>query len=47
MSSYKAIGHTVFKKEGGKLKKVGTTKGRVQDYLAALYMHADKGKKKK
>ena len=47
MSPYVAKGKTVFKKENGKLKKVGTTKGRVQDYLAALYMHADKGKKKK
>jgi hypothetical protein len=36
---YKAKGKCVYKKDTG--AKVGCTKGNVNDYLAALYMHAD------
>ena len=45
---YMHIGQTVYKKnaDGTRGAKVGTTKGSVHDYLAALHMHADKGKKK-
>ena len=43
---YKVKGKIVYNKETG--KKVGTTKGSVANYLAALYANADKkGKKKK
>ena len=42
---YTSKGKTVYKKESGKLKKVGTAKGSVKDYLTALYM-AEKDKKK-
>ena len=40
------VGNTVYKKnaDGSRGAKVGTTKGSVKKYLAALYMHADKGK---
>jgi hypothetical protein len=41
---YSVRGKTVYNKKTG--KKVGTTKGRVADYLAALYAN-EKGKKKK
>jgi hypothetical protein len=43
-----SVGKTVYKKnpDGSRGEKVGTTKGSVKDYLAALYMHADKKKKK-
>jgi len=45
MSPYRIVGKTVFNKKTG--KKVGTTKGRVADYLAALYAHEGINKKKK
>ena len=41
---YKVKGKTVYKKDG---TKVGTTKGRVADYLAALYANEGINKKKK
>jgi hypothetical protein len=43
---YMHIGNTVYKKNsnGSRGAKVGTTKGDVRKYLAALYVHADKGK---
>lgn len=44
---YVAKGNTVYKKENGKLKKVGSTKGNVKDYLAALYMNVKDAKGKK
>jgi hypothetical protein len=49
MSPYIAINKTVYKKnpDGSRGAKVGTTTGSVKDYLAALYMHADRGRKKK
>ena len=38
---YISRGKTVYKKlANGKLKKVGTTKGSVKKYLAALYVHS-------
>lgn len=37
---YEARGKTVYKKEDGHLKKVGTTKGDVKKYLAALYANS-------
>jgi len=45
---YMAVGKTVFKKnaDGSRGAKVGTTKGDVNKYLAALYVH-EKGKGKK
>jgi hypothetical protein len=42
---YTARGKTVYKKDTG--EKVGTTKGSVKKYLAALYANAEDGKKKK
>ena len=40
---YVAKGKTVYKKgKNGKLTKVGTTKGSVKKYLAALYIHSEK-----
>jgi hypothetical protein len=41
---YKVKGKTVYKTDG---TKVGTTKGRVEDYLAALYANEGKKKRKK
>jgi hypothetical protein len=45
---YTHVGKTVYKKnpDGSRGKKVGTTKGNVKDYLAALYS-AEKGAGKK
>lgn len=42
---YVAKGKTVYKKAGGKLKKVGTTKGSVKKYLAALYANSPDAKR--
>lgn len=44
---YTHRGKTVYKKEGGKLVRVGTAKGSVQKYLAALYANSDDAKKRK
>ena len=41
---YISKGKTVYKKENGHLKKVGSTKGAVKSYLRALY--AAEGDKK-
>jgi hypothetical protein len=45
---YMHEGKTVYKKnaKGGKGKKVGTTKGDVKKYLAALYANSPDTKKK-
>ena len=45
---YKAKGKTVYKKkpDGSLGKKVGTTKGDVKKYLAALYANSPDTKKK-
>ena len=42
---YMVVGKTVYKKnpDGSRGKKVGTTKGSVHNYLAALHMHAGEG----
>lgn len=34
---YTSRGKTVYKREGGRLRKVGTTKGSVKRYLRALH----------
>ena len=44
---YTYKGKTVYKKEGGKLKKVGTTKGSVKKYLAALHANVKESYKGK
>jgi hypothetical protein len=43
---YMHVGNTVYKKnaDGSRGAKVGTTKGSVKKYLAALHIHTDKGK---
>ena len=45
---YMHIGQTVYKKnsDGTRGAKVGTTKGSVSKYMAALHANVDKGKKK-
>jgi hypothetical protein len=42
---YVSRGKSVYKKEGGKLKKVGTTKGSVKKYMRALYANVPDVKK--
>ncbi len=44
---YVAEGKTVYKREGGKLKKVGKTRGEVKKYLSALYANSPESHKKK
>jgi len=44
---YMAVGKTVYKKnpDGSRGAKVGTTKGSVKKYLAALYVHSPEAKR--
>ncbi len=39
---YVIKGHTVYKREGGKLKKVGVSKHHIKSYVRALYANSDK-----